>query len=271
MLKPSLTFQKSPALPFVEFRHAVDSSACYHTHTHDEFSFGLIDEGTASYQNRDRTYRIKPGTLVTINPGEPHSCNPDSDSWSYRMVFVDADWLGQAQQDIFNTIDQHYFDFRSEKVDDPKLAMAFNRLFTSLLNINEPLAAETNLLELIANLFPELKGKAEPPVHNTELAKEFILDDLKTNHCLDDLARRTGLSRYHFIRSFKAQHGQTPHAFQLDSRVKRAKLQLQEGESLAEVALSLGFADQAHFQRHFKKRVAVTPKQYQELFNTVSS
>ncbi|MDX1344059.1 MAG: helix-turn-helix transcriptional regulator, partial [Reinekea sp.] len=65
------------------------------------------------------------------------------------------------------------------------------------------------------------------------------------------------------IRSFKARFGQTPHAYQLDSRIKRAKQLLRSGQALSSVALELGFADQAHFQRHFKRRLAVTPKVYQ--------
>ncbi len=47
----------------------------------------------------------------------------------------------------------------------------------------------------------------------------------------------------------------TPHAYLLDQRIR-------QGQPLAEVALASGFADQAHFQRQFKRRVAATPGQY---------
>jgi AraC-like DNA-binding protein len=41
---------------------------------------------------------------------------------------------------------------------------------------------------------------------------------------------------------------------------------LKSGEDIVDVANNLGFSDQAHFQRHFKKKLAVTPKFYQSHF-----
>ena len=51
----------------------------------------------------------------------------------------------------------------------------------------------------------------------------------------------------------------TPHAFLTDIRVRIARRKLQAGEQPAEIALECGFADQAHFTRHFKARTGVTP------------
>jgi AraC-like DNA-binding protein len=92
------------------------------------------------------------------------------------------------------------------------------------------------------------------------------MDQLDSNWSLDQFSNETGLSRYHLIRSFKAHYGLAPHAYQLDQRIKKAKILLQQGKDLADTAQQLGFSDQAHFQRNFKKRVAVTPKRYQSFF-----
>ena len=43
--------KKSKALPFVDLRKATQSSACFHAHSHDELSFGVIDSGAAKYIN----------------------------------------------------------------------------------------------------------------------------------------------------------------------------------------------------------------------------
>lgn len=79
---------------------------------------------------------------------------------------------------------------------------------------------------------------------------------------LNELAREGGLSRYHLLRAFRRWTGMTPHAWQLDLRIQQARRLLREGMPLAETALHLGFADQSHFQRAFKQRVAATPGEY---------
>lgn len=71
-----------------------------------------------------------------------------------------------------------------------------------------------------------------------------------------------GLTPSHFVRSFSRHYGMTPHAYLLNQRIRHARTLLKRGEPLAEVALASGFADQAHFQRQFKRRVAATPGHY---------
>ena len=96
--------------------------------------------------------------------------------------------------------------------------------------------------------------------------RERLFDQLETNHSLYDLALDAGLSRYHLIRKFKSVYGLSPHALQIDERIKRGKKLLKQGATIAEASTQLGFADQTHFQRNFKKRLAITPKQYQSFF-----
>jgi AraC-like DNA-binding protein len=72
----------------------------------------------------------------------------------------------------------------------------------------------------------------------------------------------TGMSRYAFIRAFRAATGMSPHAYQLNLRINAARRLLRHGRAHTSVALDLGFADQAHFQRAFKERVAMTPGAY---------
>ena len=82
---------------------------------------------------------------------------------------------------------------------------------------------------------------------------------------LDELAALAGMSRYRLLRAFRAVYGMTPHAWQIDRRIVRARHLLDAGMSLAETALALGFADQSHFQRAFKQRVAATPGEYRSV------
>ncbi|WP_426417393.1 AraC family transcriptional regulator [Aestuariirhabdus sp. LZHN29] len=266
----TLLFKKSQALPFVEMRSANQSNACYHTHSHDEFSFGVIDAGQADYLNRSHRHLIGDGTTVTINPGDAHSCNPKARDWSYRMLFVDTHWIGQLQHEMLNAHGTDYLPFTKNFESGIHTYRAFDELFKCLLHEPNPLIAESILIEFLEPHFLEpftrKKGVMAPDLHRVRRIEELIMDQLDTNITLDEFAKHASLSRYHLIRSFKAKYGQSPHAFQLDQRIKKSKSLLQAGFSLADTASSLGFADQSHFQRNFKKRLAVTPRQYQAFF-----
>lgn len=77
---------------------------------------------------------------------------------------------------------------------------------------------------------------------------------------LETLARLVNLSQAHFSRAFKASTGLAPYQWQLDARIRRAKLSLVNSDaSLSEVALQTGFADTVHFGRTFRKLTGITP------------
>ena len=253
--------QRSPALPLVELRQADRSTACYQAHTHDEFSFGVIDQGHTAYRNRQRRERIGVGSMVTVNPGEVHACNPAAGQWSYRMLFVDANWLGALQREAFGGSD----DYRCfPDICNPVASAGFDALFASLRRSDGALEAEGRLIELLQPLFAQ-QQEGPQTLHQSGLlrARELIMDRLGCSLQLDELAGAAELNRYQLIRGFKRLYGQAPHAFQLDARIKQARARLRAAPvSLNHLALDLGFADQAHFQRHFKLRTALTPGQY---------
>jgi AraC family transcriptional regulator len=74
------------------------------------------------------------------------------------------------------------------------------------------------------------------------------------------LAAQCGLSVSYFVRAFKTSTGDPPHRWMLRHRIERAKSSLAATDtSLAEIAISCGFADQSHFTRVFRSFVGITP------------
>jgi AraC-like DNA-binding protein len=258
-------FKKSEVLPFVEMRQASLSTACYHAHSHDEFSFGVIDSGIADYRNLKQYNKIGAGDTVTINPDDIHSCNPMLGDWSYRMLFVDTDWIGQLQSEMLGIDNIDYLPFSDILNRSPQAYQQFQVLFASLLNESNPLVVESHLIQYLQQYFL-VKQTEKSNSLNIRRVKELLSDQLNINHSLNDLAKESGLSRYHLIRCFKQSYGLSPHAYQLDERIKHAKTLLKAGHSLIDTSHLLGFADQSHLQRNFKKRLAITPKQYQSYF-----
>ena len=93
---------------------------------------------------------------------------------------------------------------------------------------------------------------------------EYMTAHLSERVRVSDLARQVGLSASSFSRAFKVSMSTSPHQWQLNERIVAAQILLREGaRSLAEVALTTGFAEQSHFARVFKEKVGVTPGAWQ--------
>jgi AraC family transcriptional regulator len=93
----------------------------------------------------------------------------------------------------------------------------------------------------------------------------YIQEYLDRDLSLDEIAAASNLSAYHFSRLFKQSTGLAPHQYQIRCRVERAKELLQAGEmTIADIATQVGFYDQSHLSRHFKRIVGVSPKVIQK-------
>jgi AraC family transcriptional regulator len=102
------------------------------------------------------------------------------------------------------------------------------------------------------------------PRGKLQAVTDYIEAHLDAELTLDDLAAVARLSPYHFARLFKNSTGLPPHQYVISRRVERAKELLRDegGLPLADVATEVGFANQSHFTRHFKRLVGVTPKRF---------
>jgi AraC family transcriptional regulator len=93
-----------------------------------------------------------------------------------------------------------------------------------------------------------------------ERTVRLLLADLGVELPVGELARRCGLSRSHYAKAFKVSMGTPPHRWLVGQRVRRAREMLERtDESIAEIALSCGFADQSHLTRIFHAIVGTSP------------
>jgi AraC-like DNA-binding protein len=89
---------------------------------------------------------------------------------------------------------------------------------------------------------------------NLDLAADL---DLKT------LAAESGYSRSHFLRTFRAAIGCSPHQWLTRLRIEQAKTILQQQSiSLIDIALACGFSSHAHFTNTFRQITGVTPSEF---------
>lgn len=262
------TFWRDDALPFLEARFVADGrKVCYDRHFHDTFSIGAITGGRSTYINGRRREAVGAGAVVVMNPGEVHACNPIADQpWSYTMLYVDRDWLGSLQQELGLGADQDLRALGTTLTTDALLFRGLNDLGTVLLDADsELLQKQSAAVEFFCAVQLQLDPAAmiaEGDHAKLRHAAEFISDNRTEALTLAQICSAAELSPSYLIRAFKRRYGMTPHAYLINRRVQYGQSQLRRGRAIAEVALDAGFADQAHFQRAFKRLLAATPRQY---------
>ncbi len=90
-------------------------------------------------------------------------------------------------------------------------------------------------------------------------ALSYINENLTKELSIDDMAALCYLSRYHFMRIFKAQTGCTVHNYIRQKRLVLAARLIREGMSASAAAAECGFSDYSAFHRAFTKAFRVSP------------
>lgn len=238
---------------------------CTTRHTHDEFQVAWADSGAGQVFCRGRSHDAAAGTLVVIPPGEMHyGHSVGSSGWGYQVVGLDPALLGTAVAELgCGAATPPDFDWVART--DPELAGRFARWTRT--PPGQVLEKDTSLVQAVAALLARsTAGRRLPPVRRDRRAVSRALEYLEAHYAravpLDELARESGLSKFHLVRAFRDEVGLPPHAYQTRLRVSRAMDLLRRGWSISRAAYSTGFAAQSHLHRHFKRILGVTPGEY---------
>ncbi len=259
-------FWQDDQLHGLEFLSARFVRHAYALHTHDTFVVGVVESGLATFWCGGQHYASGAGSIMLINPGEPHNGQPGiADGYRYRMIYPAATLFASAVRD-----DRHARlppAFRARTVVDPPLAQAIRTLHDAARQDEGVLTRESLLAWVLGQLITrhaDVAAAVDRPSAPAALrrARECLEDRVAENVRLADLAAEAGLSPFHLLRQFRARFGLPPHAYQRQIRIDRAKALLRQGVPPAEVAHLVGFADQSHLTRWFKRTFGVTPVQF---------
>ncbi|RRV05286.1 AraC family transcriptional regulator [Pseudomonas sp. v388] len=261
-------FWRDERLPFIEARSVEDGrKLCYARHSHEVFSIGAITAGTSTYLHEKTSQTVSQGTVVLMNPGAVHACNPIADQpWSYLMLYVNSQWLGERQAELLQQPGCGFQPLAATASTDPALYSGLVDLYRTLIDPDQDTLHKQCTALSFFTLLQQVLGSAphalDKPLHRVAQAARFIDEHFSEPIRLDDICAAASLSASYLIRAFEQRYHMTPHAYLINRRIQHARNQLKQGRLIADVAHETGFADQAHLQREFKKHLAATPGQY---------
>ena len=113
-------------------------------------------------------------------------------------------------------------------------------------------------------IHPELLSRL---CHARDLLRDWEDEPLSVSA----VARVSGLSRFHFIRLFKAMFGETPHRYRSRAQIEKAKhLLILTDLSITNVCISIGFSSVGSFSTLFLRRAGMSPSEFQRRYRSAS-
>ncbi|MEW1862437.1 AraC family transcriptional regulator [Streptomyces sp. NPDC088194] len=250
-----------PGVPGItEVLHAHFTDHAYPVHTHTTWDLMLLDDGVVDFAlDRTRHGATDASRVVLLPPGVPHdgrTVNPAG--FRKRVLYLSTDVLPArlAGKAVAGPI-----------LGDPALRARVHRLHGTLRDQDDALEAQSRLAFVRERLLVHLDAhRVRPPGREgdrlaarlRELLDARIADGLT----LDEATTLLHAHPTHLIRSFSRTYGLPPHTYLTGLRIDRARRLLLAGERPVAVASAVGFYDQAHLNRHFKRHLGVTPVAY---------
>ena len=88
----------------------------------------------------------------------------------------------------------------------------------------------------------------------------YINENLTQDISIDSLSEQFFISKYHMMRSFRAETGFTIHGYIAEKRLLAARELIASGKSAAEACYACGYKDYSAFSRAFKKQFGQSPR-----------
>lgn len=244
----------------------------YDPHWHDSYLIGFTEQGVQQFHCRRALFSSVPGQTFFLEPGDIHDGHaPAPGGFTYSTLYLEPAWLERALPALFEQAPADCLPgVPRTQPDDPGLLPCIAHALQALSD-NEPRmvrdAALDALLERISrSLHWRQQLPGNPQIPSVALrARDYLHAHFHENIGLDELARVCGVDRFRLSRAFKAAFGIAPHGYLIQLRLVRARRLLALGTTPADVASDLGFADQSHLGRWFRRANGLTPGAYRNL------
>jgi AraC-like DNA-binding protein len=262
---PKLKFWRDGALAGAWLMDAHYRAHQFERHLHDEMVVVVTEQGSGEVRTRFGTDCSEPGTVWVFAAGEYHCGQVRSGGiWSYRAMYLDESSLA-ALAAVYGERDGERLFVPPGLYRDRQLAHVIAQAHR-LHQENAPLLQrQAHWWAAMGLLFGRY---GQPKVQLTDAGRErarmtavrdYIAAHFRSDISIEELSRLTGLSRYHLMRSFRQEFGLPPHSYANQLRLIEAKRLLREGAAPADVAADVGFYDQSHLSRMFKRAFDLTP------------
>lgn len=215
------------------------------------------------------------GTIGLTAPGSSDTLRWHMINSSPRMtlhVHLPSELLETTRADLPRAA--RIADLDALDLKDLVAAAILRALHSALRRQAEAVVADSLAQALAAQLLsPSTAGAAAQAIASGGLSQramncvvDYMHAHLPDQIALADLAKQVHLSKFHFLRAFKASVGMTPHRYLTELRMQRAvELLASQRHTVSAIASLCGYASVGRFTAVFRQHYGVPPSSYYRL------
>jgi len=262
----------------VEILSARGSTRHWSEPMHNTFTVAIVHRSPervgAEWRTRGKTLTTAGGQLMTINAGEGHHTLRVYAPSAFDVVKLDPAWINATAHAGGL---RGEFRFAASSCQSDAVSNALGRIVGAFAEGATHFELEVTCQELATAIVGHL-GEARhspmrvprPPLLRLRRVRDRLVDDVEERPSLAALEREAGIGKSQLCASFKDTYGLSIVQYWTGCRVARAKKALLQGMTGADVAAELGFTDESHFSRVFRKHAGLPPRRWVSLYRSNS-
>lgn len=241
-------------------------------HFHEFDKVVLLLAGRADYIVEGRSYTLKPWDVLLVKHHTIHKAVIDqSVPYERIIIYLDGKYFGRSMpeahlMDSFDQADrsgQHLLTPSAPQRQEIQRVLNAYESSAGDEGIGAPALRETFIIQLLIHISRMTASSAQPRENQydpkIQQVLSYINEHLSEELSVEQLADLAYLSKYHFMRLFKAQTGSTVHAYVRQKRLLHAARLIREGTSVGKAAADSGFGDYSAFHRAFRENFGISP------------
>ena len=243
-------------------------------HFHDFDKLVILLSGKVDYLVENERYELKAWDILLVKHHTIHRAIIDK-SLPYEriIIYLDRKFFDRAfpearLMDCFETADRsgrHLLEPNAEQISALSQVIEAYEKALEDSGFGSQTMRDTFIMQLLiqvgrvrAVVPEEAKSSFDPKI---EKILSYINENLTSPLSVESLAEQLYLSKYHFMRLFKAQTGSTVHSYVRQKRLMNAARLIREGVPANQAAADSGFVDYSAFHRAFRESFGISPGQ----------
>lgn len=248
-------------------------------HQHDFYEVYFFISGNVEYNVEGKSYHLKKGDILLINPLELHQprIGPDQHSYERIVLWINKNYLAHLCSNktslsrcFDNTNPDHTNLLSLTREQQEILSDRLNSLLreAGAENYGSDLASKAILTSLLVELNRICIAGQSSKKNEKDISPlvSAVLDYINSHYCekltLSSIAEEFFVSKYYLSHIFNSVVGTSLHRYITLKRLIHAKQMLSSGIRPTGAAVNCGFNDYAGFYRAFTAEFGMTPKEY---------